>query len=62
MKGESPALTHLVYIILIETNFETANSMKMSFVKKTIDQIRFLIKEIFSLERFFTTTLKVYNE
>ena len=42
----------MVYIILIETNFETANSMKISFIKKTIDQIRFLIKEIFSLERF----------
>ena len=42
----------MVYIIVIETNFKAENSIKNLFIKKTIDQIRFPIKEIISLEHF----------
>ena len=42
----------MVCIIVIETNLETGNSVKIFFIKKTIDQIRFLIKWVFSLEHF----------
>ena len=45
-------LTSLVYIIVIETIFKAGNSIKIFFIKETIDQIRFSIKEIFSLKHF----------
>ena len=31
----------MIYIIFIETNFKTENSIKIFFIKKTTDQIRF---------------------
>ena len=42
----------MIYIIDIETNFKAGNSIKISFIKKTIDQIRFPINETLSLELF----------
>ena len=45
----------MVYIIIIETNFEAGNSIKTLFIKKTIDQIRFPIKKYWfeSLQNYF---------
>ena len=45
-------ISNFVYIIVIETNFNAENSIKVSFIKKLIDQVRFLIKEIVGLEHF----------
>ena len=33
-----------IYIIVIETNFKTGNPIKIFFMKKTIDQMRFPMK------------------
>ena len=32
----------MIYIIVIETKFKTENSIKIYFIKKTINQIRFI--------------------
>lgn len=42
----------MVSTFVIDTNFNTGNSIKVFFIKKPIDQIRFPIREIFRLERF----------
>ena len=38
--------------MVIETNFKAGNSIKILFLKKGIDQIRFSMKKKFSLEHF----------
>ena len=42
----------MVEVVVIETNFQTGDSVKVFFIKKTIGQIMFSIKELFSLEHF----------
>ena len=41
-----------MFVIVIETNFETRNLIKIVLTKETVDQIRFPVKLIVSLEHF----------
>ena len=50
--------------MVVETNFKAGNSIKILFLKKGIDQIRFSMKKnlVWNIsEVFFTTTLEVYH-